>query len=62
MTGQDDSIRISQTISKQVLGEVVALLSNDIFDNVDSSLSIGWTVGAAHKPHLLMPTVNETFS
>lgn len=29
-TGADDSIRVSQTISKQVLSEVVALLSNDV--------------------------------
>jgi transcriptional regulator with GAF, ATPase, and Fis domain len=32
-TGADDSIRISQTISKQVLSEVVALLSNDLFES-----------------------------
>ncbi len=32
-SGADDSIRVSQTISRQVLGEVVALLSNDVFEN-----------------------------
>lgn len=31
--GGDDSIRISRTITNQVLHEVVALLSNDIFEN-----------------------------
>jgi len=31
--GADDSIRISQTISRQVLSEVVAVLSNDVFEN-----------------------------
>ena len=33
LTGQDDSTKVSKTISKQVLREVVALLSNDIFEN-----------------------------
>jgi len=32
-TGPDDSVRVSQTISKQVLEEVVAILSNDIIEN-----------------------------
>ena len=32
-TGRDDSISVSQTISKQVLSEVVAILGNDIFEN-----------------------------
>jgi len=32
-SGADDSIRVSQTISRQVLGEVVALLSNDVLKN-----------------------------
>jgi Nif-specific regulatory protein len=32
-TGPDDSIRVSQRISRQVLTEVVALLSNDVFEN-----------------------------
>jgi Nif-specific regulatory protein len=32
-SGRDDSIRVSRTITNQVLREVVALLSNDIFEN-----------------------------
>lgn len=31
--GADDSIRVSRTISRQVLTEIVALLSNDVFQN-----------------------------
>jgi Nif-specific regulatory protein len=33
LTGLDDSIRVSKTITNQVLREVVALLSNDIVEN-----------------------------
>jgi len=32
-TGPDDSIKVSRTITNQVLQEAVALLSNDIFEN-----------------------------
>ncbi|MDQ1639083.1 MAG: hypothetical protein QOF62_2422 [Pyrinomonadaceae bacterium] len=32
-TGPDDSIKVSRTITNQVLQEVVALLSNDVFEN-----------------------------
>ena len=42
LNGADDSIRVSQTISRQVLREVVAILSNDIAgsDNVGGSPSL----------------------
>jgi Nif-specific regulatory protein len=33
LRGADDSIKVSQTISKQVLREVVAILSNDVVEN-----------------------------
>jgi transcriptional regulator with GAF, ATPase, and Fis domain len=33
LSGPDDSVRVSQTISNQVLRENVALLSNDVFEN-----------------------------
>ena len=33
LTGEDDAMRTSRTITNQVLREVVALLSNDIFEN-----------------------------
>jgi Nif-specific regulatory protein len=33
VTGPDDTIRVSQTITKQVLHEGVALLSNDLFES-----------------------------
>jgi Nif-specific regulatory protein len=33
LSGADDSIRVSQTISRQVLREVVAILSNDLVEN-----------------------------
>ena len=33
LNGADDSIKVSQTISKQVLREVVAILSNDVVEN-----------------------------
>ena len=33
LRGANDSIRVSQTISKQVLREVVAILSNDVVEN-----------------------------
>ena len=33
LSGADDSIRVSQTISRQVLREVVAILSNDVVEN-----------------------------
>ena len=36
LSGADDSIRVSQTISRQVLREVVAILSNDIVENENS--------------------------
>ena len=33
VSGADNSIKVSQTISKQVLSEVVAILSNDVVEN-----------------------------
>jgi len=33
LSGADDSIRVSRTISRQVLREVVAILSNDVVEN-----------------------------
>ena len=33
LSGADDSIKVSQTISRQVLREVVAILSNDVVEN-----------------------------
>jgi pSer/pThr/pTyr-binding forkhead associated (FHA) protein len=33
LSGRDDSIKVSKTIANQVLRDVVALLSNDIFEN-----------------------------
>ena len=35
LAGSDDSIRVSRTITNQVLREGVALLSNDLFENAD---------------------------
>ncbi len=42
LTGPDDSIKVSKTITSQVLREVVALLSNDIFETqtVDGTPSL----------------------
>ena len=43
LRGQDDSIKVSQTITKQVLSESVALLSNDLFE----------TEGLGERPSLV---------